>query len=87
VLEHSSFASMRRDQQRWSSRRPDGMPEFVRRGGVGDWLNYFSPRQCERMLEKSARYAGTVRLDTLWPDVFAAAQQRAAEQQQREDPK
>jgi len=77
VLEHSSLASMQRDQQRWSSRRPDDMPAFVRRGGVGDWVNYFSPAQCRRMLEKSARVASTARLDALWPDVYSAARQRA----------
>jgi hypothetical protein len=79
VLEHSSIASMRRSQQRWSSRRPDDMPAFVRRGGVGDWVNYFSPSQCQRVLERSEMIDGVTRLDALWPDVFATARQRAGD--------
>ena len=73
VLEHSRLSSMRVDQQRWSSKRPDDMPAFVRKGGVGDWVNYLSPQQCRRMLERSDTVAGTTRPETLWPDVYANA--------------
>jgi len=77
VVEHSSFASMSRDQQRWSSRRPEGMPAFVRKGVVGDWVNYFSTDQCYRLLERSDAIAADVELEALWPDVYAAARRYA----------
>jgi hypothetical protein len=79
VLEHSSFSSMSRDQQRWSSRRPEGMPAFVRKGVVGDWRAHFSPAQTARLLAKcEQRLAGTG-LDELWPDVFAEARRLAVQ--------
>jgi hypothetical protein len=79
VLRHSSFASMSRDQQRWSSRRPDGMPAFVRKGVVGDWINHFSPAQARRLLEKADRRLAGSGAESLWPEVFAAARRLADE--------
>jgi hypothetical protein len=78
VLEHSSFASMSRDQQRWSSVRPDGMPAFVRRGVVGDWINHFSAAQAARLLEKFDRRLGGLSLEALWPETLAEARRLAA---------
>ncbi|HSG63623.1 MAG TPA: sulfotransferase domain-containing protein, partial [Gammaproteobacteria bacterium] len=77
ILRHSSFASMSQDQQRWSSRRPDGMPAFIRKGVVGDWINHFSPVQAQRLLAKAdSRLAGSG-IEALWPEIFAAARRFA----------
>ncbi|MEE3196825.1 MAG: sulfotransferase domain-containing protein [Pseudomonadota bacterium] len=73
VIRNSSYDSMSRDQQRWSSQRPDNMPAFVRKGQVGDWLNYFSPDQARRLADRfDERTLGTD-LKTLWPEVLRAA--------------
>jgi len=73
LLAAASFVNMRRDQKRWSSKRPDGMPEFVRRGEVGDWRSAFTRAQALRLLaELEARTAGTPAAG-LWPDVIASA--------------
>ncbi len=74
VLRHSSFESMREGQDRWSSRRTDDMPAFVRKGVVGDWLNYFSPEQANRLADRfgaSAEYSG---ISELWPEIIRTAQ-------------
>ena len=52
IISHSSFSSMSRDQQRWSSKRPDHMPAFIRKGKVGDWRSYFSDEQKARLMNK-----------------------------------
>jgi hypothetical protein len=70
ILTHSSFASMSKDQQRWSSRRPDGMPAFVRKGRVGDWRNHFSLEQAGRLLEKCEQHLSATHLDPLWSVQF-----------------
>lgn len=76
VLEHSSFASMREDQQRWSSARPVDAPPFVRKGVVGDWESCFSSEQAHRLLAKlEACTAGTWMAD-LWPDTLERARSR-----------
>jgi hypothetical protein len=77
VLRHSSFGSMSRDQQRWSSQRPEGMPPFVRKGEVGDWENHFSPTQVRRLLEEWDRRLAHTRVADLWPDVLERAREVA----------
>lgn len=72
ILEHSSFASMSKDQLRWASKRPDEMPPFVRKGIVGDWLNHYSPAQCRRLLARLDA-PGSHTLAALWPETVAAA--------------
>ena len=62
VAEESSFARMSRDQRRWSSARPPGMPEFVRKGIIGDWRKLKD--------EFARRTAGTGPYE-LWPDILA----------------
>jgi len=82
VLEHSSFASMSREQQRWSSRRPDGMPSFIRKGIVGDWANHFTPAQARRLLEKAElRFAGSG-IEAFWPELFAEVRRFALQSAQ-----
>ncbi len=73
VLEHSSFARMRRDQQRWSSPRSEDMPPFVRKGQVGDWESHFSPEQARRLVAEFDRHTTGKWLAELWPEVMARA--------------
>lgn len=76
IIEHSSFERMSGNQQRWSSARPESMPDFVRKGIVGDWENHFCADQLARLLARAeARCAGSDVLD-LWPAVFAAVRDR-----------
>jgi hypothetical protein len=77
VIAETDLSAMRRDQQRWSSRRPEWAPAFVRKGVVGDWRSLFSREQTRVLLaELDRRLAGTG-LETLWPDVIAAARDYA----------
>ncbi len=71
ILEHSSFAAMSRDQLRWASARPAGMPAFVRKGTIGDWRNHFRPDQARRLLD---RLNATPTLAGLWPEVVATVE-------------
>jgi hypothetical protein len=72
VVELSSFDHMRVDQRRWSSERPADMPEFVRKGIVGDWTSHFSREQAARLTAKLvSRTAGTG-AELLWPELVAA---------------
>ncbi len=73
VLEHSSFAGMRRDQRRWSSARPEGMPEFVRKGLVGDWRSHFSADQARRLAQRFEAATGGLGAYGLWPEIVAEA--------------
>ena len=73
VLAASSFASMRKDQQRWSSERPADMPEFIRSGAVGDWRTMLTAQQAARLLARfTERTAGTPAA-SLWPDIMETA--------------
>ncbi|MND06960.1 hypothetical protein D3C83_286640 [compost metagenome] len=48
------------------------MPEFVRKGIVGDWVNHFSHEQAKRLAAKLiSRTAGTG-AESLWPELVAA---------------
>lgn len=69
IVEHSSFDRMKKDQLRWASRRPDGMPAFVRKGEVGDWRRHFSEDQTRRLAERFAERTRDTDLATLWPDL------------------
>jgi hypothetical protein len=73
VVRASDFRAMRRDQARWSSARPAGMPPFVRKGTTGDWRNLFSAEQARRLAAKfQERTAGTG-IESLWPGLAADA--------------
>ena len=73
IVQHSSFDSMRKDPDRWSSTRPAGMPAFIRKGLVGDWVEQFSREQARRLAEKFAERAQGTDLETLWPEILDAA--------------
>jgi len=72
VVRHSSFANMRKNQGRWSSRRPSDMPAFVRKGVVGDWKNTLSARQANRLAEKFTLRSEASGIGSLWPELVAA---------------
>jgi hypothetical protein len=73
IVAHSSFDNMRVNQRRWSSERPAHMPEFVRKGIVGDWANHFSADQARRLAAKFVvRTRGTA-AEHLWSEVVAQA--------------
>ena len=73
----SSFDSMSKNQQRWSSARPKGMTQFVRRGVVGDWRGHFSREGARALWELAvARLDGTVLLDE-WSSIFDEARRFA----------
>lgn len=78
IVEETSLGSMRRDQQRWSSRRPDWAPPFVRKGSVGDWRNLFEPSQAARLLAEFDRRLASTPASGLWPDVLAEARSFAS---------
>jgi len=72
IVRDSSFGEMRRNQARWSSQRPEGMPEFVRKGIVGDWASQFSADQARRLgMKLRARSVGTD-IEALWPGLVSA---------------
>jgi hypothetical protein len=73
VVAASSFASMSRDQRRWSSARPAGMPEFVRKGVVGDFLGHLSASQARRLAARFAERTRGTAAERLWPDILARA--------------
>jgi sulfotransferase len=74
IVTLSSFGEMRVNQRRWSSARPADMPEFVRKGVAGDWINYFSAGQARRLAGKLlARTRGTG-AESLWPELARVAQ-------------
>jgi hypothetical protein len=73
IVQASSFDKMRVDQQRWSSARPANMPEFVRKGIVGDWTNHFSAEQARRLAERFAERTRGTAAEHLWSDLVAAA--------------
>ena len=70
---HSSFDEMCQNLERWSSPRPEDMPAFIRKGVVGDWLNYFSVDQAHRLVEKFERRAATAGFGNLWVDILDTA--------------
>lgn len=77
ILDHSSFSSMQRDQLRWASERPEGMPDFVRKGVVGDWMNHFTPDGARAMLRRIEGSSSGTELAALWPEVISSAREFA----------
>jgi hypothetical protein len=78
ILDAVSFESMADDQRRWSSARPKDMPEFVRKGAVGDWRTLMTPSQTRRLLVAfEERTAGTS-VAELWPDIIAAVKRHSS---------
>jgi hypothetical protein len=78
ILDAASFDSMAEDQRRWSSARPKDMPEFVRKGAVGDWQTLMTPAQARRLLTVfEERTAGTA-VAELWPDIIAAVRRHSS---------
>lgn len=78
IREEASFGRMSREQRRWSSARPAGMPEFVRKGIVGDWRDAFSPEQARRLRDEFARRTGGAGPYGLWPEILADVEAYAA---------
>jgi hypothetical protein len=79
VVEQSSFGQMRVNQRRWSSARPADMPEFVRKGVAGDWVNYFSAAQSRRLAERLLARTEGSGAESLWPEIVQAARGLDAE--------
>jgi hypothetical protein len=73
IVEESSFGRMRRDQRRWSSQRPADMPQFVRKGIVGDWRSSFSAEQARRLAAKFDERTRGSGAALLWPQILDAA--------------
>jgi len=78
IIEETSLKSMQRDPQRWSSRRPDSAPAFVRKGVIGDWRSEFSPGQAGALLAKFDQRLGPAGLANLWPGIVAEVRAYAA---------
>jgi hypothetical protein len=70
IIVNSNLENMKKNQQRWSSKRPENMPPFIRKGQVGDWKNYFSPQQEKRLTEKFLIRTQGTGLKTLWEGIF-----------------
>ncbi|MGF1486890.1 MAG: sulfotransferase domain-containing protein [Prochloraceae cyanobacterium] len=70
IIHHSSFKSMSKNQQRWSSKRPDNMTPFIRKGTVGDWKNHFSRSQIIRLKEKFISKTQGTEIATMWSDII-----------------
>ncbi|MEL4894930.1 sulfotransferase domain-containing protein [Crocosphaera sp. Alani8] len=68
IIINSSLKNMKKDQQRWSSKRPKNMPPFVHKGKVGSWKDYFSPQQQQRLTEKFITKTAGTGLENLWLD-------------------
>jgi sulfotransferase len=75
IVAESSINSMRKNQERWSSERPKDMPEFVRKGIVGDWLNYFSKAQAQRLAARFVERTRGTPAENLWAELVGAARE------------
>jgi hypothetical protein len=73
ILAETSLSSMRKDQQRWSSARPDWAPAFVRTGQIGGWQSLFSPEQARSLLAEFDRRLTDAGVGNPWPEVLAEA--------------
>jgi hypothetical protein len=74
IVAASSFDQMKVDQRRWSSQRPANMPEFVRKGVVGDWRNHFSAAQARRLAQRFVQRTRGTAAENLWKELLEAAQ-------------
>lgn len=79
VLAESSLESMRKNQQRWSSRRPAWAPGFVRQGAVGRWRSEFTPREAGSLLAEFDRRLTGTGAERLWPGILEDAREFAAQ--------
>jgi len=70
IVGHSSFDNMRLNQKRWSSQRPANMPEFVRKGVIGDWANHFTAEQARSLAEKFVARTANTGAESLWPELL-----------------
>ncbi|MGK7943478.1 MAG: sulfotransferase domain-containing protein [Microcystaceae cyanobacterium] len=70
VIKQSHFSQMKKDQQRWSSQRPEKMPPFIRKGQVGDGDNYLSDEQKERLKQRFLDKTKGTDIIQLWPNLF-----------------
>ncbi len=70
IIVNSNLENMKKNQQRWSSKRPENMPPFIRKGQVGDWKNYFSPQQEKRLTKKFMIRTQGTGLKRLWEGIF-----------------
>lgn len=78
ILDETNVTAMRRDPQRWSSRRPDWATGFVRKGVVGDWRSEFDREQARALLAEFDRRLTGSPLHGWWPDVLSDARDLAA---------
>ncbi|GMS80668.1 hypothetical protein PENTCL1PPCAC_2843, partial [Pristionchus entomophagus] len=64
IVEASTLASMKKNQQRWFPNKQLHRGEFIRKGGSRDWKNQFSHTQSERMDVRFRQHcAGTAAAD------------------------
>jgi hypothetical protein len=70
VIKQSHFSQMKKSQQRWSNQRPEKMPPFIRKGQVGDWKNYFSEEQVERLKHRFSEKTQGTDITQLWPNLL-----------------
>jgi hypothetical protein len=73
LIDETGLAAMQRDQQRWSSARPDWAEPFVRTGRVGGWQALMTPGQAHALLAEFDHRLGSARIDNPWPEAIAAA--------------
>lgn len=66
VLQHSNIDVMRKTPDAWSSKRPPEAADFIRKGAVGDWRNYFSEDQTQRLDDKFRKKFGGTAAEHLW---------------------
>jgi hypothetical protein len=78
IVKAASFSSMSKNQQRWSSERPDGMTDFVRKGIVGDWRRHFTKASMRPLLARAEDCLGGTLLWREWAGVFREAREFCA---------
>ncbi|XP_067135302.1 sulfotransferase ssu-1-like [Centruroides vittatus] len=69
VVKNSHISAMKATHKTaWSSERPKNMPDFLRKGEVGDWKNYMSEDQTRRMDERFREKLGKSEARYLWKE-------------------